>query len=166
MIKISKRHTSSQKKHGGLWRQGQEAESPPDGTSVRARGHSHPPGRDLPHHRQEGSAPQCHSLLCRRCGQGPAPSPSTALTPLGKRAPSRSQKTRDGTERPGAHGVESPEHLLSSAGRGDRLTPAGFVGIKPITEAPGAYPTPFLRPPFSTCFQILGKTKGNLQSPG
>lgn len=71
-----------------------------------------------------------------------------------------------GIVRSGAQGVTSPEHLLSSAGWGNCLTPAGFVGIKPITEAPGAYPTPFLRPPFSTCFQILGKTKGNLQSPG
>lgn len=34
--------------------------------------------------------------------------------------------------------------------------PAGFGGIKPIMEAPGAY----LMPPFSTCFQILQEDQG------
>jgi hypothetical protein len=34
--------------------------------------------------------------------------------------------------------------------------PAGFGGIKPITETLGVY----LTPPFSTCFQILQEDQG------
>lgn len=96
----------------------------------------------------------CCSLFCRTCGEGPPPRPSTALTLA------RSQKARDGEPYglgpPGSRALSTFSAVL---GRGP-FDACQLRGIKPITEALGAYMTPFLRPPFSTCFQILQEDQG------